>query len=193
MRTNLLLAPCVAALLATAACGSDNPDGATEASSTTTAGSTAVAGSGNAITVTAVDYRFEGLPAEVAAGSRITLHNGSGKEVHEFIAYRLPDDEERTVQELIALPEDEFGALLAGPPPVGLMALPGEDGEIVAGVDTLAEPGRYLVFCAIPLGATASDVQAAMSAAQETDGPPPEIPGGAPHFSAGMVAEVRVK
>ena len=177
LRTTLLTTTlAVAPLLA--ACGDDDD---------------AEAGSaGDTVDVTAVDFAFEGLPTEVEAGTTVTLHNDSDGEVHELVAWRLPDGEERSAEELLALPEQEIGALLAGPPDVGLLALPGESGHVMSGDGTFAEPGRYLVFCAIPMGAAAGDVEAAIAEAQQSDGPPPEIPGGPPHFTAGMFTEIQV-
>jgi len=188
MRTKLFLVPLAAVLLA-AGCGDDDDGDDAVATTTTTA---AAETAGESVDVVAVDYSFQGLPANAAAGSVFTLHNDADGEVHELIAWLLPAGEERSAEELLALPEDEIGALLAGPPALGLVALPGEDGEVVSGDGTLAEPGRYLVFCAIPLGAAVADVQAAIAEAQQTGGPPPEIPGGPPHFTQGMFAEVEV-
>jgi hypothetical protein len=59
----------------------------------------------------------------------------------------------------------------------------------VLGDGTLHEPGRYVVLCGIPLGA---DPQAYLDAAQTSDGPP-DVPGGPPHFTAGMFAELVVE
>lgn len=182
MRTKLLLTALVL-LSPLAACGDDD-DGATAATTTSTTG-------GATIEVTAVDYAYEQLPSEVAVGTAVVLHNASESEVHELVGWLLPADEKRRPEELMALPEEEIGALLAGPPDIGLVALPGEDGNIVSGDGTFAEPGRYLVFCAIPTGATTADVQAALADAEQSDGPP-EIPGGPPHFTAGMFGEVEV-
>ena len=46
-----------------------------------------------------VDYAFAGLPEELAAGATITIDNSSDDELHEFVAVRLPDGEERGVEE----------------------------------------------------------------------------------------------
>lgn len=184
MRTKLLLAGLVLTSLHAAGCGDD--DDATGSTSTSTAVPMA-----EVVEVTAVDFSFKGLPDEVEAGTTLTLHNDSDREVHELVGWLLPADEKRSAEDLLALPEEEIGALLAGPPTIGLVALPGEDGQTVSG-DTLTEPGRYLVFCAIPTGATADDVLAAMGEAQESDGPP-EIPGGPPHLTHGMFTEVEVR
>ena len=71
-----------------------------------------------------------------------------------------------------------------------LLAPPGSSEQIVAvGDGSLTEPGRYLVACFIPTGA---DPQAYLDAASSSEGGPPEVEGGPPHFTHGMWAEVTV-
>lgn len=143
---------------------------------------------GGDVTVTAVDYDYQGLPATVAAGTRIVLHNDSSAELHELIAFRLADSEERTVGDLLELPEEELGAALAGEPATVILAPPTGDGFAVVGDGSLSEPGRYALLCAIPTGA---DPQAYLDA-PEGDGPP-QVDGGPPHFTSGMWAEIQVE
>jgi len=173
-----------------AACGDDSDDGdavaAVESSTTTIADNPASA----AIEITAVDYRFEDLPAEAEAGAPLALRNRSAGEVHELVAMRLADDEDRAADELVALSQQELGALFAGPPAVVLVAPPGEDGLAAVGDGTLGEPGRYLVMCFIPTGA---DPAAYFDALEANPGQPPSVPGGPPHFTAGMYGEVTVR
>ncbi len=140
------------------------------------------------IEVTAVDFAYEGLPDEIVAGSTITMTNESDVELHEFVAIRLPEDEERSVADLIADPD----ALAAYFPNVAsvILAPPNEDGITVEGSATLTEPGRYAIICAIPTGADPAEY---MAAAAESEGGPPDVPGGAPHFVSGMFAELTVK
>lgn len=146
-----------------------------------------------AVEITAVDYAFEGLPDRVDAGTEITMKNESSTELHELIAYRLPDDEDRSVSELMALPEEELGPLFAGPPPFGLVAAPGETSNPIIGDGTIKEPGRYVIFCAIPEGADPEEAIAAMeAAAADPNAGPPQIEGGPPHFILGMLAELVV-
>ncbi len=150
-------------------------------------GACAAAAEPTTVEVTAVDYAYEGLPDSVAAGSTIVLTNTSNVELHEFVAIRLPDDETRSVADLVADPE----ALVALFPNVAtvVIAPPGEEGFAVEGTGVLTEPGRYAIICAIPTGA---DPQAYMAAAAEAEGGPPDVPGGPPHFVHGMFAEVTV-
>jgi hypothetical protein len=187
----------VAALLA-AACGDDDDD----LSSTTDepSGGTTVSGADGAdgadgdtedaevVEVVAVDYRFGGLPGSAPAGTRFTLRNESAAELHELVVLRLPDTEERSVEQLLALPEEELDFLADSEPTMVLIAPPGADGQAVVGDGTVLEPGRYAVLCAIPVGA---DPTAYLEAAQTGDGPP-DVEGGPPHFVEGMFAELVV-
>ncbi len=169
--------------LAFAACGDDD-----ETATTTTAD----AAGGETVEVTAVDYEFEGLPDSVTAGTRLTLVNESEAEIHELVAIRLPDDEQRSVDELVALPEAELQALFrGGEPAMVLVARPASDETIPAvGDGTLADAGRYALLCAIPTGADPDEYLAAAGAAE---GGPPDVPGGPPHFVNGMYAELTVE
>ena len=173
------------------ACGSDS-DGAAKADKTTTTAasvdqaetSTTVAEDGS-ITVTAVDFNYEGLPDTVPAGTTFKLVNDAEEELHEFVAFRLPDDETRSADELIELPEDELMGIFGdGPPATVLLAKPGGPQIEAVGDGTLTEPGRYLVACSIPVGADPDEIL-------ESEGPPPA--GGVPHFHKGMYAEITVE
>lgn len=142
-------------------------------------------------TVTAVDYRFEKLPSSVKAGTTLKLENGSGKELHEMVVSRVPDDEKRSVEELVRLPEDELGALFAGPPALVTFDPPGDAEPVLAvGDGKLTEKGRYLVTCSIPTGA---DPAAYLQALQSSSDGPPQVAGGPPHFTQGMYGEITVK
>jgi len=200
----MILVPlALAGALVVGACSDDEPEDATEAPTATAeatetateapteaATATPTEDATETVAVTAVDYGYEGLPAEIAAGTMLTLTNASTAELHEIVAILLPADEARTVEELLALPEEEQMALLGnGEPATVIVALPGEDGTAVVGDGTLTEPGRYLVACFIPVGA---DPAAYMAAAATATGAP-EVEGGPPHFVEGMFAEVTVQ
>jgi hypothetical protein len=170
------------------ACGSDADTTSTKADQTTTTvkpaePSTTVADDGT-ITVTAVDFNYEGLPDEVPAGTKFKLVNDSKEELHEFVAFRVPDDEKRTAEELIALPQAELEALFGGPPATVLLAKPGGPQINAVGDGTISKPGRYLVACSIPVGADPDEIL-------ESEGPPP-ADAGEPHFHKGMYAEIIV-
>lgn len=171
---------------AMAACGDDD-DGAADA---TTSSTTTTAEEPTTVEVTAIDYGYEGLPASIAAGTTLTLSNSSADELHELVAIPLPDDEERTVEELLALSEAELDALFGEVEPATVLLAPPGRGEQIAAVGdgSFTEPGRYAVFCAIPTGA---DPDAYLNA-PPSDGPP-DVEGGPPHFLSGMFGEVTVE
>ncbi|WP_370327039.1 hypothetical protein [Euzebya sp.] len=163
----------IAALLVLATACSDD---AAETTDTAPAASVATE-SAASITVTGVDYAFEGLPAEIAAGTMVTFTNGSDVEAHELVLVRLPDDEDRPVTELIeGFEPTEEPALVS-------VAAPGEEGQVFVGDGVVTEPGRYAVVCFLPVGA---DPEAILSGTGPTESDAP------PHAAEGMVAEVVV-
>ncbi len=171
-----VLATAAAGVLLVAGCGDDS-----QGSSPTT------------VEVVGVDYGYEGLPDEIVAGSDIVFRNRSETEVHEFVAVRLDDDDQRPVEELLALAPDELGPMLRGASsviiaPPAIDATPSE-GMVVEGSATLDQPDRYAIICLIPTGA---DPDAYLAAAAEAEGGPPDVPGGPPHAIEGMVAELTV-
>lgn len=141
------------------------------------------------IEVHAVDYAFEGLPARIAAGSTVSLVNDSDDELHELIAVRLPDDETRSVEELVALPMEELEPFFPHVTDV-IVATPGatDSPGAVMGDGVLDEPGRYAVICFIPLRADAEAYMAAMASGEE----PSDEGRMPPHVTEGMYAEVEV-
>lgn len=140
------------------------------------------------IEVELVDFAFEGLPNSAAAGSRFTVVNSAESELHELVAFRLPDDDDRSVEELAELPPGELiGAL--GEPATVILAAPGGDAIFAVGDGTLDEPGRYAIMCFIPTG-VAPDVY--LEAAAESEEGPPDVGGGPPHFVHGMHAELQI-
>ncbi len=190
------LATLAVGVLGLSACGSDDEAAdttTTEAdASTTTHDDSADHDSHDApptVSIGLVDYSFEDVPDRIPAGTPLSISNASTTEVHELVAVRLPDDETRTAEQLVALPPAELGALIGAEPAAVLIAPPGEDGFPVVGDGTLSEPGRYLLLCSIPLGADPAEY---LAAAQTSAGPP-QVPGGPPHFTAGMYAEVEVE
>ena len=131
------------------------------------------------------DFAYDDLPSEVEAGTTIQVSNSSATELHEFVAYRVDDGDDRSAEAIV----DDVASLVAGGPPVAiLLAEPGGEQIAAVGDGTLSEPGRYLILCAIPTGADADDY---LAAAATSEGPP-QIDGGAPHFTHGMFAEIVV-
>lgn len=176
-------------LAGTVGCSDDSDDNtAAGAQSSTTMH--AINAKSATIGITAVDFEFDDLPTEVQAGATLTLRNESAGEVHELVAMRLADDEDRTAADLVALPEQELRALFAGPPALVLVAPPDRDDFVAVGDGTLSERGRYLLMCFIPTGA---EPDAYLDALEANPGQPPTVPGGPPHFTAGMYGELTVR
>ncbi len=132
------------------------------------------------------DFSFGDLPDEVPAGVSIEVENVSDSELHEVVAIRLPDDDERPLGEIVS---GDLGPLVSGGPPAAVvLAPPGGEQIVAVGDGTLAEPGRYLLICMIPTGADPTEY---LEAAATSDGPP-TVDGGPPHLAHGMFADVAV-
>ena len=174
-----------------AACADDDDTSASETGETGEDRLTATTADHRTVTVSAVDYAFEDLPASIPAGTTLGLVNHSTTEAHELVAFRLPAGETRSADELAALPPEEQGALFGGTQPATvLIAPPGEEATAMVGDGTLTEPGRYLVLCSIPTGADPDEL---MAAAAASTGGPPDVEGGPPHLVQGMVADLTVE
>lgn len=174
-----------------AACGDDDDTAAPTpqtGTDTTTAGE--AVDDVSTIEVTAVDYGYEGLPSTVEAGTRLSLVNSSPNEIHELVAFRIADDDTRSIEELVALPPEELLGLV-GPEPSMVLLTPPEGDQIAAvGDGTVSEPGRYGVICVIPTGADPIEY---LEASAASEGGPPEVDGGPPHITQGMFAEFVVE
>lgn len=163
-----------------AACGDDADD----ALDTTT--TSEVPAEATEVAIRLVDYAFEDVPATIAPGSRLTIVNESDAELHELVAFRVPDGDDRPLDELLVDVES------LGQPALVLLQAPGSTEVIPAvGDGTLQEPGRYVLLCSIPTGADPAEYLAAAAASQ--GGPPQGVAGGPPHLAHGMVAEVQVE
>lgn len=190
-RRSVLVAATITALTLTlgTACGDQSGESSEPAPTTSTPITTTPAEGGHEhVEVTAVDFAFRDLPREITAGTRLTLRNTAASELHELVAFRLPDGESRPVADLLRLPESELGSLLGAPQTV-LLAPPGGEQIPAVGDGTLSVPGRYLVMCAIPTGV---DPAAYLKAAAASGGQKPDVKGGPPHFVSGMFAELNV-
>lgn len=141
------------------------------------------------VVVEGVDYGFADVPESVPAGTRIGFRNTSSVELHELVAFRLEED--TPLDELLALPPAELEATLGAPVTVMLQPPGAPEAFVAVGDGTLAEPGRYVLMCFIPIGADPAEYMAAVEAAG--GGKPEGVAGGAPHFTAGMVAELTVE
>jgi len=124
------------------------------------------------VDVTATNYAFDGIPAELPAGVTSFDLGNEGEDLHELLLVRKNDGVTQSAEELLALPEEEAMSLTTM---VGTTAFaaPGEEDYTVADL----EPGDYVALCFVPVGATS------------LDGPPPEGP---PHAMEGMYTEFTV-
>ncbi len=194
----LAVAALLTAGLLLVACGDDDDpeatdttDAPTDSSADSTDGETSESSApedeGDVVEVELVDYAFEGLPESVPAGTKLTVTNSSEAEAHELVALLIPEDEERSVEELSELPQEELETIFAGEPATVLIAGPGGEQIDALGDGTLTEPGRYALICSIPTGADPEEIL-------NSDGPPAEDPdAGPPHFVQGMYAELVVE
>jgi hypothetical protein len=165
----LLAAVLVATVPGLAACGDD------------------AAGAELTLEVSMRDFAFDNLPDRVPVGVEIVATNESTTELHEFVAFRLDDTDDRPVAEIV---DGDLGAVFGTAPPAAVVLVPPGGEPIVAvGDGTLTEPGRYLIICTIPTGV---DPQVYLDAAAASDGPP-QVDGGPPHVTHGMYAELAVE
>ena len=154
----------------------------TEESTTSTEATTTVS-EGEQIEVRGIDYGFEGIPNDVAAGTSLRFVNASDTEPHELVLFLLPDTETRSLLELLQLPPEELEPILGEPVGVNVAPQPGEEGEMALGTLTLTEPGRYAALCFLPVGVDPERVAS-------SQGPLTPEPGdGPPHFTRGMADE----
>lgn len=138
----------------------------------------------------ASEYTFEGVPAEIPAGPTIFGLENAGEQVHELAVMRINDDVDLSVDELLALAEEESETMVT--PIAFAFAFPGTVSHATADL----APGRYFALCFLPEGAT-PEVLAQLEELG-VDGPEDTIPAdsglelGPPHFTKGMVAEFTV-
>lgn len=177
-----LMSMALAATLVLGGCATDDPTVEEDTTDTT-------APEAQSVEVTASNYVYAGVPSEMDAGATLSLRNEASDEVHELVAFRLPDDEDRSAADLVQLPQEELEGALGGPPSTVVVALPNEQGMAVEGDGTLSDPGRYLFLCMIPVGADPEVYEEAM---ENPQGPPEFENAGPPHFVQGMVAETNV-
>jgi hypothetical protein len=135
------------------------------------------------IDVAASEYSFGGVPPELHAGPTIISFANVGEEVHEILLFRVNDGVTLTLEELLALPEEEafanvtfFTAAFAFPDEVGY------------GLTELT-PGRYVAVCSLPEHA---DPEMIAQMTGPDSSAPPGADFGPPHFTLGMAQEITV-
>lgn len=126
------------------------------------------------VPVTAEEYAFEGLPAEIEAGVTIVALTNAGAQEHEIVLFRKNDGVTDSISDLLALPEDQaMGKVTALG---GAVADPGATSYLIA--DLL--PGDYAAICFLPVGTTPEQMASG------------SLPDAEPHFAHGMVQEFTV-
>lgn len=126
------------------------------------------------VSVTGVEYAFEGAPAEVASGRVMFDFENAGQELHEMIVFKKKDGTTESFEEVLQLPEEEGQTKLEDV--TFAFAAPGGSDTNLAEL----EPGDYALVCFIPVGLTLEVAQSG------------EEPQGPPHFTQGMLYEFAV-
>jgi plastocyanin len=98
------------------------------------------------VAVEGVDYAFEGAPDELDAGLTSIRFTNGGSEEHEMVLFRRADGAEESLDELLALPEEESMAKVEMRGVT--FAPPGGAGYVAADL----QPGTYFLVCFIPVG-----------------------------------------
>ena len=130
------------------------------------------------LALTTTEYNFAGLPGEVDAGPAVVTIENLGQEFHEVALMRINDDVTESVEELLALPQEEAEAKVANV--ASGFAPPGATGYTAADLT----PGRYVAMCFVPQGFTMEAMEQMESGGAEPDGQP--------HAMLGMVHEFTV-
>lgn len=128
------------------------------------------------MSVTGIDYEFQGVPDTVTAGILALDFTNEGSEVHEMVVFRISDGVTESIGELLDLPEEEVGQKIQF---VGSAFA--EPGSGAVGFVELSA-GNYAIVCFIPVGATNAE---ALESGELGESPP--------HFTQGMVAEFTVE
>lgn len=185
------------ALVLLAGCGqSEVAEDASPAPATETEAAERTEAAADTVTIRAVDYEFREVPGTVEPGTTIRLENQSEDEAHEILAFRLPEGEERPVEELVSLPPERFEELDLQLRGVALAPPEGTSAEGPAPPLTLEEPGRYALVCLLPTDAPPGEVLEAarefLEAGAPAGGEPDYPETGPPHAHHGMFAEITV-
>lgn len=135
-------------------------------------------GDAEVVQVTAVDYAFQGVDDTYAAGQYGFEFRNDGDELHEMVVFRIDEEEQRPVEELLQLPQEEAQGLVEQV--TGSFACPGEEAPRAVAAD-LTEPGRYAMVCFVPTGFTAEVED------------PATLEDAEPHFAQGMYTEFTVE
>lgn len=118
---------------------------------------------GNAVSLTALDYQYQGIPATLPAGmTKFKMTNTAPKEDHEIGIVKLtPAGEAMDPKSILSASEKKQAKLVDFESGTGAFAPAGQTSYGL----TQLEPGTYLYACFIPVGGKKN---------------------GAPHFTQGM-------
>ena len=153
-----------------AACSGTGSSATTSASATASAAASAA--SGPTIAVTGSDYKFEGLPTEVASGTQLTFKNSATDEEHLLIVVRKNDDATKGLEDLLKNGTEEEQQSMT----TQVGELDAAPGQTASGTIKLDQPGQYLALCPIPVGSMSGPASDAM-----------------PHYMKGMYQLFTVK
>jgi hypothetical protein len=128
--------------------------------------------------VTATEYQFEGDLDGLQAGINGLAFENGGSEFHEMILFRINDDTTETMEELLALPQEEVESKVTESG--AAFGAPGDSDTLFTDLDA----GRYAIICFLPVGALPENMEALESGELE-DAPP--------HFTQGMIREFTVE
>ena len=172
--------PAASAAASPAASASASASAPTDGSPSASASASGSASASAAVMVTAVDFAFENVPAEIPSGTTLGLTN-NGQEVHEMVVVRKLPTTTQSFEELLAMPQDQALGLVQD---IGVAFA--EPGATSADVVTTGEAGDYLMVCFIPAGTTS------LPSIDPASSEMPSLGTGAPHFTLGMVKEFAV-
>jgi hypothetical protein len=138
--------------------------------------------------VVATNYAYGGIADgdQVPAGVTVIRLDNQADEYHEIILFRRNEGTTETLDELMALPEDQIGAKLTSVG--GGFAAPGTVGGTVVDLT----PGDYIALCFIPKGTTQEAMDQMAAAGSAPTGSAPTGSEGPPHFTLGMHVEFTV-
>lgn len=128
----------------------------------------------------AVNYAYQEVPQSLSEGRTAFRMDNEGTEVHEAVIFRINDDSNRPIQELLQAPDEQMEQNLEFRGVA--IADPDTSGYVVADLDA----GRYALVCFIPVG-TMSFEQLTQEGEEEGASPSPGAspgttasPGGSP-------------
>lgn len=121
------------------------------------------------VRVTALDYRFEGIPPTLPAGTVAFTLADQGAEPHQLGVYRINEGVPQPFQELVVLPQEQRDVVLTEAEVIST-----SPGDAATEFMNLI-PGRYGAACLVSQGSTST-----------VDGTGP------PHAALGMIVEFTV-